>query len=58
MFLPVDRSMTVSAPHNVAQRIFATSSSMDDATADVADVGVDLHTEVAPMTIGSMISGG
>ena len=39
--------MTVSAPHLVAQRIFSTSSSMLEATALVADIGVDLHEEIA-----------
>ena len=34
MFLPVDKSMTVSAPHRIAQRIF-TSSSMEEATAEL-----------------------
>src|SRR5213078_1270385 len=33
MFLPVERSITVSAPHLMAQRIFSTSSSMLEATA-------------------------
>src|ERR1051326_1719095 len=33
IFLPVERSITVSAPHLVAQRIFSTSSSMLEATA-------------------------
>jgi len=47
MFLPVERSMTVSAPHLVAQRIFSTSSSMRGGDGAVADVGVDLHEEVA-----------
>ena len=47
MFLPVDRSITVSAPHSVAQRSFSTSSSIDERHGGVADVGVDLHQEVA-----------
>ena len=47
MFLPVDRSITVSAPQSVAQRSFSTSSSIDDDDGGVADVGVDLHQEVA-----------
>src|SRR2546421_304602 len=33
MFLPVERSMTVSAPQRVAHVIFSTSSSIEDATA-------------------------
>ena len=47
MFLPVDRSITVSAPHSVAQRSFSTSSSIDERDGRVADVGVDLHQEIA-----------
>ena len=47
MFLPVDRSITVSAPHSVAHRSFSTSSSIDERHGGVADVGVDLHQEVA-----------
>ena len=39
--------MTVSAPQRVAQVIFSTSSSMEEVTARVADVGVDLDQEVA-----------
>ena len=35
IFFPVDKSMTVSAPHFVAQRIFSTSSSMEEATAEL-----------------------
>ena len=47
MFLPVDRSITVSAPQSVAQRSFSTSSSIDERHRRVADVRVDLHQEVA-----------
>ena len=47
MFLPVERSITVSAPQSVAQRSFSTSSSIDEDDRRVADVGVDLHEEVA-----------
>ena len=47
MFLPVERSITVSAPQSVAQRSFSTSSSIDERDGRVADVGVDLHLEVA-----------
>ena len=35
MFLPVERSITVSAPQSVAQRSFSTSSSIDERTAEL-----------------------
>ena len=47
MFRPVERSMTVSAPHRVAQVIFSTSSSIEERDGRVADVGVDLDEELA-----------
>ena len=37
----------MSAPQSVAQRSFSTSSSIDELHGRVADVGVDLHVEVA-----------
>src|SRR5215813_7102700 len=54
MFLPVDRSMTVSAPHLVAQRIFSTSSSMLDATALLPMLALILTRKFRPMAIGSL----
>jgi len=36
----------VSAPHFVAQRIFSTSSSIDDATALLPMFGVDLYQKI------------
>ena len=47
MFLPVDRSITVSAPQRIAQRHLL--DLLVDRRGDrrVADVGVDLHQEVA-----------
>src|ERR1700760_4796623 len=53
MFLPVDRSMTVSAPHLVAQRIFSTSSSMLDATALLPMLALIFTRKLRPMIIGS-----
>src|SRR5208282_3824569 len=53
MFLPVDRSMTVSAPHLVAQRIFSTSSSMLDATALLPMLALIFTRKSRPMIIGS-----
>src|SRR6516162_787004 len=53
MFLPVDKSMTVSAPHLVAQRIFSTSSSMEDATALLPMLALIFTRKLRPMIIGS-----
>src|SRR5438270_1782485 len=53
MFLPVDRSITVSAPHLVAQRIFLTSSSIDDATALLPMLALIFTRKLRPMIIGS-----
>src|SRR2546423_14622550 len=53
MFLPVERSITVSAPHLVAQRIFSTSSSMDDATALLPMLALIFTRKLRPMIIGS-----
>jgi len=57
MFLPVERSMTVSAPHLVPQRIFSTSSSMLDATALLPMLALIFHEEVAANDHGSDSSG-
>src|SRR3982751_4141616 len=53
MFLPVERSITVSAPHLVAQRIFSTSSSMEEATALLPMLALILTRKLRPMIIGS-----
>src|ERR1700723_1897820 len=53
MFLPVDRSMTVSAPHLVAQRIFSTSSSMLEATALLPRLALIFTRKFRPIIIGS-----
>src|ERR1017187_2423029 len=53
MFFPVDKSITVSAPHFVAQRIFSTSSSMDDATALLPMLALIFTRKLRPMIIGS-----
>lgn len=53
MFLPVERSMTLSAPHLVAQRIFSTSSSMVDATAEFPMLALIFTRKLRPMIIGS-----
>src|SRR5262249_20729198 len=53
MFLPVDRSITVSAPHLVAQRIFSTSSSMLEATALLPMLALIFTRKLRPIIIGS-----
>ena len=53
MFLPVLRSITVSAPHLVAQRIFSTSSSIEEATALLPMLALILTRKLRPMIIGS-----
>ena len=53
MFLPVDRSITVSAPHSVAQRSFSTSSSIDDETAELPMLALIFTRKFRPMIIGS-----
>src|SRR3982750_1756836 len=53
IFLPVERSITVSAPHLVAQRIFSTSSSIDDATALLPMLALILTRKLRPIIIGS-----
>src|SRR6266581_7381003 len=54
MFLPVDRSITVSAPHLVAHRIFSTSSSMLDATALLPMFALIFTRKLRPIIIGSL----
>ena len=54
MFLPVERSITVSAPQRVAQRIFSTSSSIDEATAELPMLALIFTRKLRPMIIGSL----
>ena len=53
MFLPVDRSITVSAPQSVAQRSFSTSSSIDEETAELPMLALIFTRKLRPMIIGS-----
>jgi hypothetical protein len=53
MFLPVDRSITVSAPQSVAQRSFSTSSSMVLVTAELPMLALIFTWKFRPMIIGS-----
>ena len=54
MFLPVERSMTVSAPQRMAHVIFSTSSSMDEATAELPMLALIFTRKRRPMIIGSL----
>ena len=53
MFFPVERSITVSAPHCVDQRIFSTSSSILEATALLPMFALILTRKLRPIIIGS-----
>ena len=53
MFLPVDRSITVSAPQRVPQVSLATSSSMDEVTALLPMLPLIFTRKLRPMIIGS-----
>ncbi len=54
MLRPVDRSMTVSAPHLVAQVILSTSSSMEEVTAELPMLAFTFTRNLLPMIIGSI----
>ncbi len=53
MSSPVDRSITVSAPHRVAQLSLATSSSIEEVTAELPMLAFTLVRKRRPMIIGS-----
>ena len=53
MFVPVDRSITVSAPQRMAQTIFSTSSSMEEVTAELPMLALIFTRKLRPMIIGS-----
>lgn len=54
MLRPVERSMTVSAPHLVAQVILSTSSSMEEVTAEFPMLAFTFTRNRLPMIIGSI----
>ena len=54
MFLPVERSMTVSAPQRVAHVIFSTSSSIEEVTAELPMLALIFTRKFRPMIIGSV----
>ena len=53
MSAPVDRSITVSAPHRVAHVSFSTSSAIDDVTAELPMLALIFTRKLRPMAIGS-----
>ncbi len=53
MFLPVERSITVSAPQRAAQTIFSTSSSIDEPIAELPMLALILTRKLRPMMVGS-----
>ena len=54
MFLPVDRSITVSAPQRMAQTSFSTSSSIEEVTAELPMLALIFTRKLRPMIIGSL----
>src|SRR5688500_12563735 len=54
MFFPVERSMTVSEPHLIDQRIFSTSSSIDDRTDELPMLALIFTRKLRPIIIGSL----
>lgn len=54
MFLPVDRSITLSAPQRMAQTSFSTSSSMLEVTAELPMLALILTLKLRPMAMGSI----
>src|ERR1043166_6442100 len=57
MSLPVERSITVSAPQRGAQRSFSTSSSIELLTAELPMLALILTAKPRPMAIGSSSGG-
>ena len=53
MFLPVDRSITVSPPHLIDHTIFSTSSAIDDVVAELPMLAFTLTKKLRPIIIGS-----
>src|ERR1044071_5285127 len=54
MFFPVERSITVSAPHLMDHLIFSTSSSIEDSTAELPMLALIFTRKLRPMIIGSL----
>src|SRR3990167_404471 len=53
MFLPVDRSITLSAPQRIAHTSLSTSSSMLDVTAELPMLALIFTPKLRPMAMGS-----
>ena len=53
MFLPVERSITVSAPQRIAHTIFSTSSATPELTAELPMLALTLTRKLRPIAIGS-----
>ncbi len=53
MFLPVERSITVSAPQRIAHTIFSTSSAIDEVTMELPMLAFTFTRKFRPMIIGS-----
>src|SRR4051794_28213591 len=51
---PVERSMTVSAPHLVDHDSLSTSSAIDEVTAELPMLALTLTRKLRPMVIGSL----
>src|SRR6266542_6389184 len=54
MFFPDERSITVAEPQLMDQRIFSTSSSMEDNTAELPILALIFTRKFRPMIIGSL----
>ena len=54
MFLPVDRSMTVSPPQRMDQTSFSTSSATPEVTMELPILALTLVRKLRPMIIGSV----
>ena len=54
MCLPVERSITVSAPQRIAQVILSTSSPIDEVTAELPMLQLIFTRKLRPMIIGSV----
>ena len=54
MFLPVDKSMTVSPPQRVPHTIFSTSSEIEEPKAELPILALILTKKLRPIIIGSI----
>ena len=54
MFLPVDKSITVSPPQRVPQTIFSTSSEIDEPKAELPMLALIFTKKLRPIIIGSI----